>query len=629
MSEKTYPLSIEPSILELLGPSLYTNIYYVLAELIANAYDAQAKNVYIIAEKDSITVEDDGLGMTYEEVTGHYLAVARESRTTDADTYTKDGSRRKMGRKGIGKLAALSVSENVLVQTRSGEDVSGFVLTRHVRRDRLLEPLSEEQITFKKIGGSGTSVVMIHPEYRLHKTLSVVKKNIAKIFPAVSSDFRIHIIRGDDEEVLEAFDTQVLNELCTIITFGDGFKNYADKVLDGDARRGEFVLQRDTWSEPIVLKNKAGIEGEYALQIRGWIGTYKTTRGRKTEFTDFPDNHISLYANNKLGQFDILPLVGQNRLNEVYVVGQLHVDLFEETELPDMALSNRQGYKSDDKRYIRVADYIRSELLLKILTMRDKWADYQNEERKKQKLAEQAAKEAELRERQKRYRESVGATASKAAEERLKQGKPLTKEDVASIVETALNKHNPDLGLKATVDGLKKKLLISHTGADADFATIAYKMLQYNGIAKEDIIYTSSEDQEARIPRGISIFDYLRRFFVESASTEMVYVVFITSEKMSTSWAVLSEVGAAWITRKEHQIFNIEPFKPKEPLNVRVEWQGSWRDSDNNGALYTTTRNADVYCDFIEGIVRDLGGMPKSRAKNIAYLRSLIDVRES
>ena len=627
MSEKTYPLSIEPSILELLGPSLYTNIYYVLAELIANAYDAQAKNVYIIADKDSITVEDDGLGMTYEEVTGHYLAVARESRTTDADTYTKDGSRRKMGRKGIGKLAALSVSENVLVQTRSGEDVSGFVLSRHVRSDRLLEPLSEDQISFKKIEGSGTSVVMIHPEYRLHKTLSVVKKNIAKIFPAVSSDFRIHIIRGDDEEVLDSFDVQVLSELCSIITLGDSFKDYGDKVLDSDPRRNEFVSQRSIWSEPIVLKDKAGTDHEYALQIKGWIGTYKTTRGRKTEFTDFPDNHISLYANNKLGQFDILPLVGQNRLNEVYVVGELHIDLFEETELPDMALSNRQGYKSDDKRYVRVADYIRSNLLLEILTMRDKWADYQNEERKKQKLAELAAKEAELRERQKQYRESVGETASKAAEEWLRQGRPLTKDDVARIVETALNKHNPDLGFKATVDGLKKQLLISHTGADADFATVAYKMLQYNGIAKEDIIYTSSEDQEARIPRGVSIFDYLRRFFVESVSTEMVYVVFITSEKMSTSWAVLSEVGAAWITRKDHQIFNIEPFKPKEPLNVRVEWQGSWRDSENNGALYTTTRNADVYCQFIEGIVRDLGGTPKRRAKNMKYLGTLLEIR--
>ena len=89
---KEYRLEIEPSILELLGPSLYTNIYYVLAELIANAYDAQARNVYVIAEKDCIVVEDDGHGMTYDEGIKNYLAVARESRTTEGGSYTKDGS---------------------------------------------------------------------------------------------------------------------------------------------------------------------------------------------------------------------------------------------------------------------------------------------------------------------------------------------------------------------------------------------------------------------------------------------------------------------------------------------------------------------------------------------------------
>lgn len=65
MANKEYKLNIDPRILELLGPSLYTNIYYVLAELVANAYDADAHNVYIIANKDDITVEDDGTGMSY------------------------------------------------------------------------------------------------------------------------------------------------------------------------------------------------------------------------------------------------------------------------------------------------------------------------------------------------------------------------------------------------------------------------------------------------------------------------------------------------------------------------------------------------------------------------------------
>ena len=43
MTEKEYKIEIDPGILELLGPSLYTNIYYVLAELIANAVALRAK----------------------------------------------------------------------------------------------------------------------------------------------------------------------------------------------------------------------------------------------------------------------------------------------------------------------------------------------------------------------------------------------------------------------------------------------------------------------------------------------------------------------------------------------------------------------------------------------------------
>ncbi len=112
--EKCYKLDIDPRILELLGPNLYTNIYYILAELIANAYDADAHNVYIIDAVDHITVEDDGRGMSYENgEVNKFLRVAAVSRTSEDDSKTKELGRLKMGRKGIGKLAALSVSDNV------------------------------------------------------------------------------------------------------------------------------------------------------------------------------------------------------------------------------------------------------------------------------------------------------------------------------------------------------------------------------------------------------------------------------------------------------------------------------------------------------------------------------------
>jgi HSP90 family molecular chaperone len=99
---KEYKLNIDPRILELLGPSLYTNIYYVLAELIANAYDADAHNVYIIANKDDITVEDDGKGMSYAKGdVQKYLNVAAVSRNSK-----KILIRRLIGRKWGGKELA-------------------------------------------------------------------------------------------------------------------------------------------------------------------------------------------------------------------------------------------------------------------------------------------------------------------------------------------------------------------------------------------------------------------------------------------------------------------------------------------------------------------------------------------
>ena len=210
MEKKEYRLSIDPRILELLGPSLYTNIYYILAELIANAYDAEAHNVYIISNKDDITVEDDGKGMSYQNGDiKKYLSVAEVSRNNNEDSTTKTLKRKKMGRKGVGKLAALSVSENVLIKTISNGEKSGFILSRYINDDNLLTPISDENITFNRITNSGTAVVMQNPQYKLHSTLKAIKRNLLKIFPLVSEDFQIHLIRGTEEETIKDFDKEM------------------------------------------------------------------------------------------------------------------------------------------------------------------------------------------------------------------------------------------------------------------------------------------------------------------------------------------------------------------------------------------------------------------------------------
>lgn len=625
---KEYKLEIDPRILELLGPSLYTNIYYVLAELIANAYDADAKNVYIMAHKDDITVEDDGHGMSYAkgEVT-RYLNVGGATRASEDESLTRSRKRRRMGRKGVGKLAALSVSENVDIMTKAGPELSGFVLSRHTDQGGLLTPIPEEDIKFEHIKKHGSSVVMRNPQYRLHKSLDSVKRNLLKIFPLVGSDFKIHVHRDEERIVIDSFDTHVMSELAILITLGAEFKSLGDLVPDTyPQRRSELVKEQKAVKIPITMSDTDGDEHEYTLEIKGWIGAYKTTRGRKAEITDFPDNFISLYANKKMGEFNILPSVGQNKLPEVYVVGQLHIDLFELTELPDMALSNRQGYKSDDPRYEAVLDYVRKTLLSEVIRMRELYADIGNAEKKKQKLDEQRRKEAELRADVDKFRdEVVKRTTKRLARRDLK----LTDEQqskIQDVVSDALNKSSPNVGLKREVDTLKKRILISQTYGDKPFADIVYQMLLFNDVPAEDILYTNCDDELSRIPEDEPVYGYLRDFFVDSYSTQKIFVLFVTSDNTKQSWGAITEVGAAWITQIDNKIFNIHPFRPEHPLDDSKQWQST--NLDDQGELWMTPVNADVFCQKIEAICDKLGYGKKARAANKRHLGTLVSIRK-
>lgn len=623
---KEYQLNVDPRILELLGPNLYTNIYYVLAELIANAYDADANNVYIIAKSDSIRIEDDGHGMSYDKGDiGRYLNIAGVSRVKEGDSFTKSGTRRKMGRKGVGKLAALSVSEEVDILTVADGEKSGFVLSRHPDEDSKLKAIAEVDIEFDYVKEHGSAIVMRNPQYRLHKTLLAVKRNLLKIFPLVNADFRIHVIRGKEIVIVEDFDSGVMSELGALITLGEEYESLCDLVPDSHpGKRSELVTSVSEQSIPVLMKSVDGVEHEYTIKIAGWIGAYRSTRGRKAEMSDFPDNFISLFANKKMGEFNILPVVGQNKLNEVYVVGQLHVDVFELTELPDMALSNRQGYKSDDPRYLAVLDYVRGGLLSDILKRREVYTDLANFEKKKKKQEEQRSNERGLRENVDYFRKRA---SEETADKLLVLGSGLSREAIEGAVNESINRNSPDLGLKSLIDSQKKKILISQTSADKSLADILYQMLLHNNVPAEDILYTNCDDEVCRVPDGRGVYEYLRDFFVESYSTQKMYVLFVTSENTKMSWGAVTEVGASWITKVDHQIFNVHPFKPEHPLNNEMQWQITNREEPTKGDLWMIKKDADVFCQKVEAVCDALGYEKNARLVNRAYLETLVSVR--
>ena len=380
------------------------------------------------------------------------------------------------------------------------------------------------RLFLKKITGNGTSIVMLNPQYKLHSTVQAIKRNLLKIFPMVSDDFKIHIIRGKEVEVISSFDKEMIGELSTLITLGDEFQ-YLDEYFKTDfiQARPELCDSRKVVQIPISIVNRLGEIKEYTLEIKGWIGTYTSTRGRKVEITDFPDNFISLFANEKMGEFNILPSVGQNKLIEVFVVGQLHVDLFELTELPDMALSNRQGYKTDDIRYQKVLEEVRSVLLPDILKMRDKYVSLCKDDKEKVKLKKQKEDEQKLRTSVDNFRKKSSTNVAKKLSQKIKGISKEGVEEIQQIVEDEMNANSIDIGLKSILDNNKKKILISQTYRDKDLADVVFNMLLFNGVPVEDIIYTNCDDERARIPevasRKSGIYDYLREFFVNSYFT--------------------------------------------------------------------------------------------------------------
>ena len=83
MSPEKYRLEIDLNVLNHLGLNLYSNVPAVLSELVANAWDADAKRVSIsIKGQDDkeITIQDNGCGMNDKDLREKFLTVGYQRR---------------------------------------------------------------------------------------------------------------------------------------------------------------------------------------------------------------------------------------------------------------------------------------------------------------------------------------------------------------------------------------------------------------------------------------------------------------------------------------------------------------------------------------------------------------------
>ena len=345
-----YTLDIDLNVLNHLGLNLYSNVPAVLAELIANAWDADASRVDVsVKDQDEvkrIIIQDNGCGMNDADLRKKFLTVGYQRRNPESGDQTPGKGRPVMGRKGIGKLSVLSIARKVYVYTKK-EDTNPLAIELDV--EKIQHAIETKQkyhppvINAPKdidLENSGTALVLTDLKKRVNASLDAyLRQRVARRFSIISKDFQVFV--NDAEITLN--DRNYFGKLEYALVYGDfeksNFKH--DK---------KYVVQRE---ENTVDEGKK-------YSIRGWIGLVKESGALQDGADNL--NKISILARGKVALEDILDSYREGGLYTKYVIGELEADFLDLTKEDDIATSSRQDFIQSDERFVQLRKFVEREL---------------------------------------------------------------------------------------------------------------------------------------------------------------------------------------------------------------------------------------------------------------------------
>lgn len=321
------------SLVEQLGAQLYPSLTATVAELVSNAWDADASNVWITIPfgehwdpASEILVLDDGNGMTRQQAQETYLIVGRKRRLSDLGTRS-EGGRNVHGRKGIGKLAAFGTAGLLDCSTlRDGELTQFRMDYDHIRRLQPSDDYEVEEVS--------DAVPMVRPDgspiehgtcirlraLKMKRAISETQflRSMSRRFALNGAEMTVHL---NGNATLRRFDIE------TEFRFpADGTPNDDVAVIDGWAHEN--------------------IEGH---PIRWWIGF------TERPLDDDQEQGISILANGKMAQrpFKFERSQGtEGQLGQEYLVGEVVADWLDDgTDIEDdLIQSNRDQLQLEDAR---------------------------------------------------------------------------------------------------------------------------------------------------------------------------------------------------------------------------------------------------------------------------------------
>jgi DNA mismatch repair ATPase MutL len=367
MTNNNYKMEIGLSVVPYIGPDLYSNVPAVISELIANAWDSGATLVEIDIDlkKDTITIEDNGDGMSLSDLNNKYLRIGYKKRSEKNSIFNVNGKQRHvMGRKGIGKLAPFALAEELEILSANGHDEKVGCLIKWSEFKKAIDedktifapiPLAPSKISIKK----GTKLIL----RLIRDDKKGDLKGVARLRKRISRRFTVIYPEHD-------FDVKIDGESIT-----DKDRRYLSKM--------EFVWSTEDFQQriatrcpnlvraPIVVNNKITIENK-EYEVSGWIGTVLEPKDTHDDGNDT----ISIFAHGKLVQEDILSDMAERQVFASYIIGDIQADFLDVSDKDDIVTPDRQRLNHSDPRYIKLKEYIKNELMS---TIGSNWSNWRLE----------------------------------------------------------------------------------------------------------------------------------------------------------------------------------------------------------------------------------------------------------
>lgn len=242
-------------VIEHLGIDMYQSPVAAIAELVSNAWDADATDVCVSLPanvKDAqaaIVIKDDGEGMTLKQCQERYLNVGC-NRRRDRGSETTPLGRPMMGRKGIGKFAGFGIARFVEVDTVSKEtgertvfqlDADQLIGESHGYADS--EPLRVDVLTYEKAsleraGDHGTTITLRDLTLKVTPNGGRFRTSMARRFLLLerADQFKVRV---NDEPITDDENVEKIE-----FSFPKAYEEHNLKTPDGVEVDGEWGIEK-------------------------------------------------------------------------------------------------------------------------------------------------------------------------------------------------------------------------------------------------------------------------------------------------------------------------------------------------------------------------------------------------